>query len=768
MSISQSRSLLVCGLITSAFTATASAQQFQYQAGLIPGTPRWTEGVEAADVDNDGDFDLFFAEGDGFASAGTQRQNVLVINQFVGSGTLSYTNESVARLGVHVSNAKGVATGDIDGDGYIDAVFANGFNTDPPFMYINQGAGNPGFYNEQAAARGITEIMSSAGAGLGDLDDDGDLDLILNDVGGSFLGGAGDRPNLYMNDGAGNFTERMDAGWAPPIKKAQMDVQFIDIDNDMDLDFVGYCRGGNTGGNHYLMINDGNANFTDSSSLLPNGSTSCYEAELGDLDGDFDSDVFMVSLNGFAEGPVRNNLVESGTNTLTFTAGAPESVSQDDNEVALCDYDNDGDLDPFIGSLATKERIYRNDGGMNFSGDHGSIQTVGDSTLDCTFADVDNDGDYDFITSQGESNPGQYVNKIYINNGPADTIAPTVMDSADVGALASDMGPWVAKSRIQDAVVDDGKNWVTGAAHYVVVNGPATSNVNITGGGFSPNALSIAAGNSVTFTNTSGGNQTVTSTTAPYTYDSGTLTNGQSYELSLVRPGVYQIQSTTSGQTCTVTVTGAAQSVDSTYSGGGIYRAAMTGNGTAANAVLVYEWEFTDYAGNIRVTDAASAGKATTPGAAYCFGDGTGGACPCGANGGAGEGCANTSGSGGASLTASGVPSFSNDSLSFSVAGVPGSKPGLLLKGDNQVNGGLGNPVGDGLICTAGGSKRSHVQVTNASGATTFSDWSGAGIGTISNAGVPTNYQFWYRDNSNPCSGSGFNFSNAWSLTYMP
>ncbi len=765
MSIAQSRSLLVCGLLFSAFASTASAQQFQYQTGLIPGTPRWTEGVEAADVDNDGDLDIFFAEGDGFSSPGTQRQNVLVINQLVGSGTLSYTNESVARLGVHISNAKGVATGDIDGNGYIDAVFANAFNTDPPFIYVNQGAGSPGFFNEEAAARGITEILSSAGAGLGDLDDDGDLDLILNDVGGSFLGGSGDRPNLYMNDGAGNFTERNDAGWTPLVKKAQMDVQLVDIDNDMDLDFVGYCRGSNTNGNHYLMLNDGSANFTDASTLLPNGSTSCYESELGDLDGDTDADVFMVSLSGFAEGPVRNNFVESGTGTLSFTAGTPGSVSQDDNEAALCDYDNDGDLDAFIGSLATKERIYRNDGGMNFTPDDGSIQTVGDSTLDCTFADVDNDGDYDFITAQGESNPSQYVNKIYINSGPADTTAPNVLDAVAVGVLANDTGPWVAKAKIQDSVIDDGVNWVRGAAHYVVVNGPASSAVSITGGGFSPNSLSIAAGNSVIFSNTSGANQTVTSTSAPYTYDSGTLSNGQAYELALVRPGVYQIQSTTTGQTCTVTVTGSAQSVAARYSGGGIYRAGMTGNATASNAVLVYELEFTDWAGNVRVTDAESAGKATTPGAAYCFGTS---ACPCGANGNAGEGCANTSGSGGATLTAFGVPSFSNDTLGFTVAGVPGAKPGLLLKGNNQVNGGLGNPAGDGLICTAGGSKRSHVQVTNVGGTTTFTDWTGAGIGTISNVGVPTNFQFWYRDPSNTCSGSGFNFTNAWSLTYLP
>ena len=39
------------------------------------------------------------------------------------------------------------------------------------------------------------------------------------------------------------------------------------------------------------MLNDGNANFTNASSLLVDGSTSCYEAEIGDLDGDGNDDM---------------------------------------------------------------------------------------------------------------------------------------------------------------------------------------------------------------------------------------------------------------------------------------------------------------------------------------------------------------------------------------------------------------------------------------------------------------------------------------------
>jgi hypothetical protein len=159
--------------------------------------------------------------------------------------------------------------------------------------------------------------------------------------------------------------------------------------------------------------------------------------------------------------------------------------------------------------------------------------------------------------------------------------------------------------------------------------------------------------------------------------------------------------------------------------------------------------------------DVTGGGGPTAPGSAYCFGDATGALCPCSAFGAAGEGCVNTGGTG-ATLTGSGIALFANDTLQFDVAGVPGAKPGLLLRANNQI----ANPVGDGILCVAGNSQRSQVQLTSA-GATTYTNFNGAGFGATANVGAPTNYQFWYRDTSNPCSGSGFNFTNAWTVTYM-
>jgi len=152
-----------------------------------------------------------------------------------------------------------------------------------------------------------------------------------------------------------------------------------------------------------------------------------------------------------------------------------------------------------------------------------------------------------------------------------------------------------------------------------------------------------------------------------------------------------------------------------------------------------------------------------TNGSAYCSGDGTGAGCPCGNTGGPRQGCANSSGAG-ARLFADGNAGLTLDTFSLNVFGAPGVKPGLLLRGDNQI----ALPAGDGLLCTAGNSQRSQVQLTDAGGATQFTQFNGGPFGAVAGLGVPTNFQFWYRDpQGSPC-GAGFNFSNGWTVAYQP
>ena len=152
------------------------------------------------------------------------------------------------------------------------------------------------------------------------------------------------------------------------------------------------------------------------------------------------------------------------------------------------------------------------------------------------------------------------------------------------------------------------------------------------------------------------------------------------------------------------------------------------------------------------------------PGSGFCFGDGSGTACPCGNAGGSGEGCANDTGSGGV-LSASGSTSIGSDDLVLSATNLT-SGPGLFFQGNNAVNSGNGNPFGDGLRCAGGSVVRLEVHFANAGNSfTADSTISVATKGGVS-AGQTKRYQYWYRDSgTSPCS-SLFNLTNGYELTW--
>jgi len=159
-------------------------------------------------------------------------------------------------------------------------------------------------------------------------------------------------------------------------------------------------------------------------------------------------------------------------------------------------------------------------------------------------------------------------------------------------------------------------------------------------------------------------------------------------------------------------------------------------------------------------------------GSGYCFGDGTGSTCPlpCSIQGNLGEGCGNSTGAGGARLTAFGNASFLDDSFGLAVNGMPSGVLGLAVKGSVQQNSGLGIWVGDGLYCTSA-QLRSQTIVSGLNGGLSMDDWRNQPFGTFpgaANVGSPTYYQWWYRDTQNTCTGSFFNFSNGWTVTWGP
>lgn len=149
----------------------------------------------------------------------------------------------------------------------------------------------------------------------------------------------------------------------------------------------------------------------------------------------------------------------------------------------------------------------------------------------------------------------------------------------------------------------------------------------------------------------------------------------------------------------------------------------------------------------------------------FCFGNGSGTPCPCGNFGGAGQGCANSTGQGGV-LSASGSGSISAaDTVLHGSNLVPG-QPGLYFQGNNATGGGAGSVFGDGLRCAGGAVARLQVRTANGLGNSSTT----ANIAVVGGvaSGQLRRYQLWYRDPiGSPC-GTGFNLTNGLEITWNP
>ncbi|MBL8863746.1 MAG: hypothetical protein JNK02_17285 [Planctomycetes bacterium] len=155
-------------------------------------------------------------------------------------------------------------------------------------------------------------------------------------------------------------------------------------------------------------------------------------------------------------------------------------------------------------------------------------------------------------------------------------------------------------------------------------------------------------------------------------------------------------------------------------------------------------------------------------GSPFCFGDGTGTACPCANAGAPGNGCASSVNAAGANLTASGTASIAADTLQLSGSGMPNSSV-LYFQGTSQLGGGAGAVFGDGLRCAGGTVIRLQTK-SNVAGASQYPVGAEVPI-SIRGVNVPGNvrtYQAWYRNASAFCTPSTFNLTNGVELTWSP
>jgi len=123
----------------------------------------------------------------------------------------------------------------------------------------------------------------------------------------------------------------------------------------------------------------------------------------------------------------------------------------------------------------------------------------------------------------------------------------------------------------------------------------------------------------------------------------------------------------------------------------------------------------------------------------------------------------NSTGSG-ASLETSGTASVTLDVLQFYSSNLPIDTPAVLFTGTSAVNGGVGVPFKDGLLCTNSQSVRMGVQFADAGGQ---AQW-GPGIAAEGEftSGTVRYFQVWFRDAGGTVCGSGSNTSNALRVAF--
>lgn len=329
--------------------------------------------------------------------------------------------------------AGGLTIGDFDGDGWPD-IFALGGGNQPDRLFINN---RDGTLTDRAADWGVADLHRGMSAVAGDVNRDGHTDLFIVSLGppGSAATNAGNR--LLLNRG-GSFEETAQAAGVRTFSSSPDGTGCVlgDIDNDGDLDlFVCAWFQNNTG--NRLFINQGNdpsgvPQFVDATASMGVDLFGMrgFTPRMIDVTGDNMPDLLITADFGTSRLLINEGLGKHGLPRFrdeTTAAG----ITQDQNGmgVAIGDPDNDGDLDWFMTNIYYQfadatNTLYLNQSIDAAAGTPVFIEQATPAGVftngwgwGTVFGDFDNDGDEDLAATGGWFQYPGVPARLWQNNG---------------------------------------------------------------------------------------------------------------------------------------------------------------------------------------------------------------------------------------------------------------------------------------------------------------------------------------------------------------
>ena len=339
---------------------------------------------------------------------------------------------------INIGGWEGVSISDVNGDG-LDDLYVSQPGGLPNRLFIQNGDGT---CRDASAESGTDWLNQAHGSVFGDIDNDGDQDLVV---------GVQDGLLVMSNDGSGKFTVRR--GLILPAA-VPYSLSLADYDQDGDLDLFACCYDRRTGVNRHRIFAKAipyhDANNGGRNVLLRNDGAPANEAK---------------SKWNFTY--------------VTKEAGLDENNRRFSYAASWEDYDNDGDLDLYIANDFGRNNLYRNDGGrFKDVAKEAGVEDVS-AGMSVSWGDYNNDGWMDIYISnmfssagnriafqrKFQSDAGDETKKLFQRHARGNSLFENAQDGTfrDVSVEAGvTMGRWAWGSRFIDINNDGWQDLLVG------------------------------------------------------------------------------------------------------------------------------------------------------------------------------------------------------------------------------------------------------------------------------------------------------------------